>query len=445
MSEVTKMTQTLLRRSVAWSLFAGLLLAGSTYAYLTDALVHAPPTTGTFAYNAFKPGAAGFPEVGGTYTDPVFGSTVKRLTNIGATTGSEDIYAKHQANADGTLAFHRSSAGVRIINVNTGAIAYPAQPVGSFTFEMHWDALDPDKYYYFSGASLVRRNLAAQTNTTMKTFPSTLQGNGGSLNIQSGNGRYFTVRYGNSNKVWDKQLDIIYTGAAASDSGGGWTSITPDGNYLVVGSDQQRSYAINHSTQTISSTPVVFWTLCGDHGALTSASNGKSYMITFNCHSGVPGIYRVDVTLNQAGRSPEQQVAANQVLVPLTWNDAGHLSAVSKGTLRDWVFISPESVIDTYNSSTAGWTPYKQEILAVNVLTLQVLRLAHHRSRSITVNYYNTPRVSSSWDGSVVMWTSNFNNNSPVGYSDMYAIQSPLGLAAPPVGIPAPQSLRVIN
>jgi len=109
------------------------------------------------------------------------------------------------------------------------------------------------------------------------------------------------------------------------------------------------------------------------------------------------------------------------------------------------VFIGPESGTDTFNSSTAGWTAYKQEILAVNVVTLEVRRLAHHRSRSVDANYYNQPRVSTSWDGSVVMWTSNFNDNSPAGYSDMYAIQSPLGPLVPPVGIPAPQNLRVIN
>jgi len=189
----------------------------------------------------------------------------------------------------------------------------------------------------------------------------------------------------------------------------------------------------------------MFWNLCGDHGALTSASNGKNYMVTFNCYSGVPGVYRVDITLNQAGRSVPQQLAANTLLVPLEWSDAGHFSAVSKGPLADWVFVSPESVIDTYNSSTAGWTPFKQEIVAVNVLTLEVRRLAHHRSRSINVVYSNMPRVSTSWDGSVVMWASNFNDNTPVGYADLYAIQSPLGPQVPPVGMSAPQNLRVIN
>lgn len=423
-----------------WLLVAAMLMGGPAYAFLTDNAVHAPPSSGTFAYNTFKPGASGFPGLGGTYVDPVFGSTIKRLSADTGRTNNDDIYAKHQANSNGTLAFHRVSAGVNIINVNSGSIVYSSQPQGINGAEMHWDANDPDKYYYFSGSNLVRRNLAAQTNTTIKAFPSSLQSNGGSLNIQSRTGRYFTVRYGGTNKVWDSQLDIIYSGSVTPSDSTGWVSITPDGNYLVNAGSGIYSQAIDHTTRTISSTKVMFWSLCGDHGVLISATNGKNYFITFNCNND-PSVYRVDITLNQSGRSPVQQAAANQKLIQTVWDDAGHFSAVSKGVYADWVFVSPESVIDTYNSSTSGWTAHKQEIIAINVMTLAVRRLAHHRSRSINSNYYNMPRVSTSWDGSVVMWTSNFNTNSPTGYSDMYVIQSPLG-AIPPGPLPAPQNLQ---
>src|SRR2546421_6580133 len=160
-----------LSRGLAWFLFSTILLTNSTYAYLTDTGIHAPPMTGPYAYNTFMPGAPGFPAAGGTYTDPVFGSTIRRLTNVTGSHNYDDIYAKHQANANGTLSFQRTTAGVHVINVSTGAMVYPNQPQGIQGQEMHWDAADPDKYYYFSGTNLVRRNLTAQTNTTMKTFP----------------------------------------------------------------------------------------------------------------------------------------------------------------------------------------------------------------------------------------------------------------------------------
>ena len=405
----------------------------SALAQLTDGGIHAPPTTGTYGYNTFRPGTAGFPALGGFYADPVFGLPVRRLTNVVGATNCDDIYAHHWANADATYAFNNVMVsgfcqGPRIISTTTGAVVYSNQPAGLAFGDLYWDANDPDRYYYFAGSSLMRRNLAAQTSTTMKTFPAALQSVGQSLNIQDRTGRYLTVRYGGTNKVWDSQTDTIYSGSVTPLDPGGWTSITPDGKYLVDSSAQYYSYPIDHVNKTVGP-GTMFWSLCGDHGALVSASNGKSYLVTFNCNND-PAIFRVDLTLNQAGRTAVQQAADNTKLIPLTWNDAGHFSAVSKGSLSDWVFMSTESVIDSFDSSTANWTAYRQEILAVNVVTLQIKRLAHHRSRSITANYQTMPRVSTSWDGSLVMWASNFDSSSPTGYADLYAIPSPLGASS---------------
>src|SRR6266513_3139897 len=144
-------TQRRFSRGIAWFLFSAILLTGTAYAFLTDSGAHAPPTIGPYAYNTFMPGTPGFPAVGGTYTDPVFGSTIKRLTNVTGSVNFDDIYAKHQANANGTLAFRTTVAEiVHVINVSTGAIVYSNQPTGIAPFEMHWDALDPggaDRYH----------------------------------------------------------------------------------------------------------------------------------------------------------------------------------------------------------------------------------------------------------------------------------------------------------
>jgi hypothetical protein len=396
-----------------------------------DTAAHAPPsgTAAQYDYNLFTPSASNFPAVGNYYSDPVFGAAVRRLTNIGARTNNEDIYAHHWANADGTLAFSRSSQ-LDIIKVADGTKPYVAQPLGNPGFELYWDALDPDKYYYYNGASLMRRSLSAQTNATMKTFPATLQSLGGSLNFQSRDGRYFIVQYSGTAHIWDSLTDTIYAGAVTPLSSSGWVSITPDGKYMVTaGGWQHYSYAIDHTAKRIASSPIMFWDRCGDHGVLISASDGKSYFITHSCYN-TPGVYRVDISKNQSGRTDAQQLADNQLLVATAWaNNDGHMSAVSRGPLADWVFVDTENMDDGFNSSTAGWTPYKNEIIAVNVTTLQVRRLAQHRSRGMNIQgngYYNQPRVSCSWDGSVVLWTSNYNVSSPTGYADMYVIQGPI-------------------
>jgi hypothetical protein len=76
--------------------------------------------------------------------------------------------------------------------------------------------------------------------------------------------------------------------------------------------------------------------------------------------------------------------------------------------------------------------PYMQEIVMANVVTGEVRRLAHHRSRSVEAYYRAQPRLSVSWDGSRVMWASNFGADthfgdyaSGEGYSDIYALDVP--------------------
>ncbi len=437
-------------------------------AFLSDSNMHMPPMSGQFAYNTWKPGAAGFPKVGETYTDPVFGGTVRRLTDRVGVRNQEDIYAHHWANANGTLVFSRivdpitnNNVG-RILSATTGQVVYDDQPGmgGAGAIDIAWDAIDPSKYYYYRGDELVRRDLDAlptPTDTVMKKFPALLESSGGSLNTQDRSGRYFTVRYGGTNKVWDSRTsddpntpndESIYSGAVTPLSLNGWVAITPDGKYLVTATGPNRehySYEINHATRNILPAPTQFWSLCGDHGALISTSNGKNYFITHSCNNIDPNTYdgntyRVDITLDQSGKTGVEQVAANQVLIPgaLHKTDDGHFSAVSKGPNQNWVFTDYETLMpisgDPFNGSLSGWVPYQQEIVAINVVTLEARRYAHHRSRGLggldPINrdpnlYYAQPRISCSWDGSVVLWTSNFNIASPVGYSDLYAMPFP--------------------
>lgn len=416
---------------------------------LSNGSIQVPPLTGAYSYNSFIPGSAGFPAVGVTYIDPIFGGTVRRLTNTEGQPNQEDIYGHHWANANGSLAFSRildplGSSAFNIINTTTGAEIYHNLPLGSSSIDIAWDATDPNRYYYYEGTNLTCWNLAEQKNV-VKIFPAPLEANGGSLNTQDRSGRYFTVRYGGSNKVWDSQTDTIYSGSVTPLNLGGWVAITPDGNYLVTAAglnNEHYSYAIDHMNHSISSTPVNFWTQCGDHGTLVSATDGKNYFITFDCNNS-PGIYRVDITLNQNLNQPfrteADQISVNQLLLPLTFNSAtiastndGHLSAVSKeGPNQNWVFFDSETFLktfpdgyDDFNSdpATSNWQPYEQEIIAMNVVTSEVRRYAHHRSRGLSSSYYAQPRISCSWDGSIILWTSNYNTSSPTGYADLYGM-----------------------
>lgn len=414
--------------------------------YVTDSAVYAPPTSGPHAYyatyGAFGPDQSGFPRPGESFVDPVFGSTIKRLTNEMGQSSSSEIYSKNgYFNANGTLVHHRSPNGHSIISTSTGQVV--RTPV-AFNYDSSFAPDDPDAWYYFGfgDTTLYQYSVATGNRTVVKTFPGALASLGGSVDWIDRTGRYMVLNIGGTTRVYDKGSDTLYAGSIPGSygGGGGWRGISPDGNYVITStpSTSSHSWRIDHANKSVSTTPVLFWTLCGGHGDVVSASNGRSYFVTFDCNS-TGSIYAVDVSLPQSASNVTQQLSQNRKLIQLaSWSDVdGHFSRVSKGALQDWVYGSVESGDDGFSTTTSGWRAFKQEIVMMNVLTGEVRRLAHHRSRGLSSSYYAQPRVSSTWDGSVVLWTSNFGYGGS-GYADLYALNVAGGTTTPPTSGPAP-------
>lgn len=158
-----------------------------------------------------------------------------------------------------------------------------------------------------------------------------------------------------------------------------------------------------------------------------SPSDGKDYFVTTNCYNS-PQIWAVDITNNIVGSDVFQQQAmpTNKKLLQFpNWALAGvHFTTVAKGPLRDWAFISTEDYHDDIvtgavdaNSNVIPWYPYRDEIIGLNIVTGEVRRIAHHNSERFLGNYFNTPRVTTSWNGEYVGWNSNYNL---IGSTDVY-------------------------
>lgn len=425
------------------------------FGYLTDDSVHAPLASGTQNYNS-NPFTDLPSTVGNCYTDAIFGTDVCRVTAIGGTANaSNESYAFHACNANGTLCFHEhSSGGLRLIDPVDGSIDYTNQPQGTGAAEYRWHMTDSDKYYFFSGTSLMVRNVAAQTSTTVRNFTSTCGGSsleamGGSVNYWDRDNRRTVFECNNLVYVWDSVEDVVYSNPMTRLQENGWVGITPDGNYVLnisgpenTPNEAHYSHALNHTTNSISTSAVNFWGLCGGHGVLLSASDGKNYWVGPNCHQGFPGeewgLWRVDITLDVGGSSFAVQTAANQPILQFysTVTDV-HMGAVTVGELGDWMVAATEDSTDDCNDSVSGWVVHKQELIAVNVVTLERRRLAHHRSRPGT-NYQNAPRPSFTPSGTLITFMSNMNDCSPqnlgngTGYADMFAIFDPVGVADEP-------------
>jgi hypothetical protein len=423
----------------------------SAESYMTGSGVYAPPMTGPYAYyatyGAFGPDHSGFPRVGESFMDPVFGRPIKRLTNEMGQGSFSEIYSKNgYFNANGSLVHHRTPSGHNIISTSTGQVVRAGV---AFNYDSSFAPDDPDAWYYFDfdgGSTLYKYSVSTGNRVAVKTFAGALGQLGGSVDWIDRTGRYMVLNIGGATRVYDKQSDTLYAGSIPGSYGGGngWRGISPDGNYVITSTDGSpgalsHSWKIDHANKNVSTTPVLFWTACGGHADIVSASNGKTYFVSFDCNTSI-SIYAVDVTLPQSASNVAQQLSQNRKLVQLTsWSDSGHFSRVSKGPMQDWMYVSVESGDDGFSAPVTGWRAFKQEILQVNVLTGEVRRLAHHRSRGLSSGtYYAQPRVSATWDGSVVLWTSNFGYSS-TDYADLYAINVSTGASASaPAPAPAP-------
>lgn len=409
---------------------------------LNDKEIHRPPTEGPFDYVLYRPGAPSFVKKGEAYRDPVFNTTIKRLTDEFPGPSESDIYGKCGFwSANGTYMYHNAPVGRHVIKTNKGEIVTADLPGN---FDGSFDPVQDHIWYYIDGNRIMAYNIDDGGRTLIKKFNNPIEKMGGSVDWIDRTGRYMVVCINGRARLWNKQTDTMYAGAIPADAGDGWVGITPDGNYLVTAlADRwKRSHWINHEAATVTASSVKFWNRCGGHGSFVSASDGKTYFVTFECDT-TSGIWAVDVAVPQtADNIPKEPTQDGQPplrngkppLIWTTWADDGHFAGVARGSLRDWVYVSIESNDDNGAGNEPwlkGWNrPFMQEIVMANVLTGEVRRLAHHRSIVKDRPYRAQPRVSTCWDGSKVAWASNFGKSGE--YGDIYMVDVVAGIDTPP-------------
>lgn len=378
------------------------------------------------------------PGLGNTFHDDQFDEDVKQLSAIGNNASEDDTYAHCWANADGTMYFHNALGQLDARRTSDGAVVTNGSNMPGNNFDTIWHPTNPDYYLYRSGTSLICRSVSGASTVWSKNFGATLGSLGGSINWCDKTGRYFVVSYSSGGHVYDQVDDVIYSGTISSAFGAGYLGMTPDGAYVVfTDSTDFYSQALDHGANSVASSVMFMRGIAAssDHAVYVSASDGFNYAFGTLANLSSPDgmryyYYRIDV--NRAGMTTGQiltsVLATGGWLIEATNSNEleAHFTHGPNGDGQNWVFIDTEDSGDTFNSSTSGWRRYKQEILAINIMTGQTRRLAHHRSRS-PGNYYYQPRISSAWDASLIIWTSNMNDNSPADYNDTYGIENPLG------------------
>ncbi len=445
------------------------MFESSVYAFLTDKDIHPPPSDGTYQYSpsgsaltcTFCKGA-GVPGSGGSYVDPVFGETIKTITNHWPYSSQ---YPQEQLMYSNQLLISKNNTYIAAQDIYTNIIFHYVSD-GSVYWDNNvthqvgsqdagFDPSDDDTFYFYAGSSLKKATLSTKTVSTIHTFSGSVN-NGGSARIVDNSGRYFVAAVGSTAYAYDRVANVVYPGVSVGRIDEIAMAPNASGFLLTYNSNWIRWYPLNNTDHTVGS-PVTVVNLAsigmpGAHSTLLTDSDGVTWYI--NQRADYPnfcnGINKVQVT------NPSNIVCLiSSSYLGNNVSDAYFSANATSGSARDWFVMSNMSSYDStwsaYHSATPwnNWFAMREEIFMVNVKTGELRRLAHHRSRGWDLDYYFYPKVNLSTDGSLVAFTSNMGRAAdPItgsttlnGYCDIYTVTTGLNNAPAPA---APKNLRIV-
>ena len=304
----------------------------------------------------------------------------------------------------------------------------------SYSSEPRWSRSDNHTIYYVHGNQLKTYDISSGAMSVVHTFSEYSVISGFGESDISLDGDHF-VFAGNSESIFvyqistDKKSPVFDAGTKPFDS----LYITPDNNVIV---SWLTAGTTRYTGQELFNSSMTFLRQVGHadgHKDVTSDTNGDEVLVwsnsadptpIANCNNGIVKIRLAD--------------ASQTCLLQLDWSLAVNISGPDNTGPDNSGFV----YVDTYNPTNptppVGWAPYTNELLQVKLDGSQTLRLAHHRSRPNPNNAYNwEPRISTSRDGSRVVYNSNYDLQAiegyPAEYSDVYLV----ALGSPPTGLVA--------
>ena len=404
---------------------------------LNDTNVYLPPN-----YDTFTP-----PAKGGSYSDPVFGCKITRITDavsMGWVSANHFYNTVTPFNANDTYLylFNGFSGGPPMITDLTGNTIVPSSNMpGSNSAIMVWDTTNPNVFYYTSGNQFIKGTItgtspnATVTPTVLATLPYTsvipadedisddglhiwladcfqdCTGNVFLVTLNAGNGAATSASLGTvMSNINHHKLQIVPNNGVSVEGSAARTIYNTSGSvYSVPGNGNG-----NHTD----------WGLDGSGKMVAGAVwfDGTS-------QNGCPsnwGFGLLDLGSNTVGRCLTDGIDTNTV------GSASHVSARDMRS-QHWIVFSaddsssscPSSSFYCYNNPTSlsGWTAFSGEIVIWDGLG-NTVRLAHHRSRT-NENYWAQSRASVSRSGKYIVFDSNFNQSSTAGganYTDVFVI-----------------------
>jgi hypothetical protein len=386
-----------------------LMLSVDVLGQIKDRLVRTPPQYGTFLP----------PAAGETYRDPVFFSTIQRLSdatrlkNDAASEGNVPFVTAEYStmtpfNHDNSRFLLQHSSYYGLYDGAGKFIENLPFDVGAGT-EPRWSRSSPHVLYFQRHNKLKRLDTRMNSISEIRTFSeySTITGLGESDICLDGNHLVFA---GDGRHIFVYDLATDTKGSTFDTAGQPIDSIyiTPDHNVTITWGTCMEHCGIElfdrnmKFVRRLAPNP--------GHMDVTRDRNGDEILLWFNaadpkpiCENGVVKIRLAD--------------AKQTCIVTFDWSLAVHVSATDNS---GWFFVSTYAPSDP--KPETDWKPYTNEIVQVKLDGSEVRRIAHHRSRPFD-NYNYMPRVTASRDGSRILFSSNYGLKSgDRKYTDAYLV-----------------------
>ena len=379
-------------------------------------------------YRDFAP-----PAVGESYTDPVFGTKITRLSN-GPAQLNDSVHHEYSSmtpfNADNTrILLQTENHGWIVVDLRGKFIVSSADLSRYSISEPRWSTSDPNVFFYHGNGTnqLKKYDIVAKRETLVHTFT-----------------QFRTI-----------------------DFGGGESDISDDGDHMLVRGDNRHIGVYTFSTDKLGTTldtitlgEYDYWDLTANNNVIVRwGKEGLGRYRGFELYSQEMAFLRqvhqygahadrgrdlngdeVLLVLSSSDLKPPPGCGNNGVekirladgrktcLIGLNWDVGVHVSANSNGR-NPWVLLElTDERTGTANPNPtlaanwqSVWKPYYNEILLVKMDGSEVRRLAHHRSRSLDWYWYQ-PRAAISRDGSYAVFDSNFGMPLRKDYTDVYLI-----------------------
>lgn len=348
-----------------------------------------------------------------TVVDPVFGTTIMRITDPSQYPRQDRIrhfYSKSEPfNADGTRAVLAGSTGVTLLyDTKTWEPLGPLHVVTSDP-EIQWHPTDPNRFYYMSFAgnsrnvrAMYQYDIKSGKRTLLRDFKRYDSASGQGEGNMDRNGRYYALvgrRKGEPVDafVYDVLKDrvsrrIPVTQRMVSD----WISVSPSGKYVVtMGRDRSRVYDIhmNH----LRDLPYGSF----GHGDICQLADGSEALVYDGADYQLNHNRNINITDLATGKTT--------IGVRIGWKSTPHVSCRNLD-LPGWALIS-----------TQGPDPrYPNHDFEIFWLKLdgsgEVRRVAHHHSDRDKGGYFAEQQAVTNRDGSEIIFASNWDDRTVCDY-----------------------------